>query len=344
MAALLLAAIVAADVGAQTATLDQAALSASVAFGESITYQLRTPWAGAPPRTVRARFGLPDGLVTARGTAEVTLREGVLDAAYRWRVRGAIVPGVDVAYWFEVETDDRGALRTPAARLTYADEALTWRRASEGQVEVWYHEGGPAFEAEALRGVRTSLTLLRDRYGVRLQRPTRVVLYASLARMQAALGGGASPWVGGAALSEFNVTVLHASPGQRDMAAVIAHELTHLVIDHATLNPFGHVPAWLHEGLATVVESAILERFPYATILANAVASGELVSLRGITGSFPASGRRAVLAYAQSNSLVRFIVARWGEAAVANLLSAYQQGVSDDEAVMTALRLPLSEL
>ena len=129
-----------------------------------------------------------------------------------------------------------------------------------------------------------------------------------------------------------------------DLQATVAHEITHIVLEHRTQNSFGGLPAWLHEGLATTVEAEITERFPYDDIMTRLVDQDDFVSLRGITGSFPAAGQAAVNAYAQSNSLVTYIIETWGSEGIAELLEAYAGGVSDDEAVREALGVSLEEL
>ena len=114
---------------------------------------------------------------------------------------------------------------------------------------------------------------------------------------------------------------------------LIAHELAHVVIGQITENPFSSPPAWIHEGIATYIESAGDPRFDYDGIVERAVRNGSLISLRGLTSTFPASNTRAILAYAESNSLIRFVIDKYGKESVRRLLDAYREGVTDDEAV-----------
>ena len=334
-------------VAARLPALERAELSAEIDFGSEIEFSLAVPWTEAEPRAVEVRFGLPESVVTNRAEADFAIRQGVLEATHRWRLRGTVVPGADIRYEFAIVTADGERALTAPALVTYVDLALPWTQAREGPVEIWYYAGGEGLESDARAGIRSALTLLQEDFGVEPTRATRLVLYADILRMREALGGGTSPWVGGAALADFGVIVLHAAADRayrQDLAAVIAHELTHIVIEHATENPFGRVPAWLHEGLATVVESSVFERFPYDEIVADAVARNEFVSLRGITGTFPANNRRAIQAYAQSHSLVQHIIDRWGAGSIKQLLDAYAGGVTDGEAVTAALGVTLAEL
>ena len=69
-----------------------------------------------------------------------------------------------------------------------------------------------------------------------------------------------------------------------------------------------------------------------------------LISLRGLTGSFPVQSGGALLAYAQSNSFVKFIIDRWGKSAITEILDAYRQGASQDRALRQAVGLNLNAL
>lgn len=348
LAALLVAlALIGAGITSAAADVDSAVLTADVEFGDGITFRLEMPHAAAEPAGVEVRYGLPDGIVVRRSPAVVELADGVLRATYAWEPRIPLVVGTEIEYRFVIRSGDGPESRTAPATVTYIDATLPWTIASEGLVDIWYYAGGEAIEADARTGIRAAVDELRHSYEAELERPTRLILYADVARMRQDLGGGTSPWVGGAAIAELNVTVLYAPAENRnplDLQATVAHEITHIVLEHRTQNSFGGLPAWLHEGLATTVEATIAERFPYDDIMTRVVAQDEFVSLRGITGSFPAAGQAALNAYAQSNSLVGYIIETWGQEGVARLLAAYAGGVSDNEAVQEALGVSLDEL
>ena len=119
-----------------------------------------------------------------------------------------------------------------------------------------------------MNGIRRGLKALEDDFGLQLQRRTRLIFYADDDRMRADMGRGTRPWVGGVAAARFNLIVLYASEfdwGRTTLPSTIAHELTHIAIEHAIGEPPRNVPSWLHEGLATVVEGAVAERFSTTT-------------------------------------------------------------------------------
>ncbi|MCY4112410.1 MAG: peptidase MA family metallohydrolase [Chloroflexi bacterium] len=347
VAMLVALALVGAWTTSAAAELDSAVLTTDVEFGTGITFRLEMPHAAAEPASVEVRYGLPDSIVVRRSAAEFSVADGLLRAAFAWEPRDPLVVGTEVEYRFVVRSADGSETQTAPAAVSYIDATLPWTTASEGLVEIWYYAGGEAVEMDARAGIRAALDILRDSFGAELERPTRLMLYADIAQMRRDLGGGTSAWVGGAAIADLNVTVLHAPVVNRDpldLQATVAHEITHIVLEHRTHNSFGGLPAWLHEGLATTVEAEIKERFAYGDIMTRLVDEDNFVSLRGITGSFPADSQAAVNAYAQSNSLVTYIIETWGREGIADLLEAYAGGVSDNEAVQAALGISLDEL
>ena len=331
-------------VGAASAI--QADLRADVEIRTAITFRLDAPWTGPPPSRVSILFGLPHGAVTRRGRATFEVADGRLTASHRWRLRGTLLPGAEIEYRFEVRGSE-GTLHTSTSSVTYIDRELPWQTQTEGFVEIWWYAGGEGLATDAVNGVRRGLAALDSDFDLQLQRQTRLLLYADDARMRADMGHGTRPWVGGVAAARFNLIVLYASEhdwARRTLASTIAHELTHIAVEHAIGEPPRPVPSWFHEGVATVVEGAVAERFSYDVILAAAVDANKLVSLRGLTGSFPVQGSRAVLAYAQSNSFVSFIIDRWGRPSVTEILDAFREGASQDAALRQTVGVGLDAL
>ena len=324
----------------------QADLEAEVEIRSAITFRLDAPWTGPPPSRVSILFGLPHGAVTRRGRATFQLDAGHLIATHRWRPRGTLLPGAEIEYQFEVRGAD-GTAHTSTSTVVYIDPELPWQTQSEGLVDMWWYAGGDGLATDAVSGIRRGLDALEEDFGLELQRRTRLVFYADGDRMRADMGRGTRSWVGGVAAARFNLIVLYASEfkwGRSTLAATIAHELTHIAIEHAIGEPPRAIPTWLHEGLATVVESAVAERFSYDDIAQAAFEADRLISLRGLTGSFPVHSGGALLAYAQSNSFVKFIIDRWGESAITEILDAYRQGASQDRALRQAVGLGLNAL
>ena len=104
-------------------------------------------------------------------------------------------------------------------------------------MELWLQSPRAGLTSEARTAVIKALSALKADLNLAPNRPIRIVLYTDGDRMRADLGGGTREWVGGVAVADLNVILLYA--GLPGLTEAIAHELTHIVIDHATENPFG---------------------------------------------------------------------------------------------------------
>jgi hypothetical protein len=113
---------------------------------------------------------------------------------------------------------------------------------------------------------------------------------------------------------------------------VIPHELTHAMLDQTTKPPFGDIPRWLHEGLAVHSEGGISIEEQVA--LAEAIQADELISLRVLNSPFPDQRDRAILSYAESNSLVEFIIEEYGSDKLGELIAVFAEGAHYDDAML----------
>ena len=132
-------------------------------------------------------------------------------------------------------------------------------------------------------------------------------------------------------------------PSQIDDAwvgIVIPHELTHLVFDTASKNPYHFPPRWLNEGLAVYVSQGY-----DASDRAHrrgARPGRHLIPLDGLIGQFPTTADRFFLAYAESVSAVDYMVRTYGKDALVALIRSYADGRTDDEAFKAALGVDIT--
>jgi hypothetical protein len=138
-------------------------------------------------------------------------------------------------------------------------------------------------------------------------------------------------WTGGVAFTRYGIMAIGISPDDLDWGKrAIAHELTHLVIHQVTLNPYSGLPTWLDEGLAMHSEGAlepVLQDY-----LNGAIAMNNLISVQSLASPFSAYAGEAALSYAQSYSLVEFLISTYGQGKMFELLSTFRAGATYDEA------------
>jgi len=90
------------------------------------------------------------------------------------------------------------------------------------------------------------------------------------------------------------------------------------------------VPTWLDEGMALVAEGQADPAFTQA--LQQAASSHHLQSIQAISGNFPDNAEEATVAYAESDSLVRYFIQTYGRERLTRLIAAFRQGATSDEA------------
>jgi hypothetical protein len=116
------------------------------------------------------------------------------------------------------------------------------------------------------------------------------------------------------------------------MDRVIPHELTHAMLDQVTKPPFGDIPRWMHEGLAMRSEGGMTAE--ERALLSDAIENDELVSLRALNSTFADARDQAVLSYAESYSLIEFIIDEYGTDQLGQLIDVFAKGAHYDDAML----------
>jgi hypothetical protein len=139
-------------------------------------------------------------------------------------------------------------------------------------------------------------------------------------------------WTGGVAFTRYGIMAIGIDPAKLDWGKrAIAHELTHLVIHQITLNPYSDLPTWLDEGLAMRNEGPLESVF--TAYLNRATDEESLISVQSLSSPFSAYAGEATLSYAQSYSLVEFLIDSYGQGKMFELLSTFREGSTYDGAL-----------
>ena len=326
------------------AELTVTANSATTDFPSAITFHLAAS-APQPVTRVDVHYRPLGSPVTEVGRADVTPGRQV-DARYTLDTStNYLPPGIDIAYRWQLTYADGGTEETPEQTLTYTDPRFHWQTTTADTVTVTYYAGDQRFGQDALDTTVDAIRQFEERFGVQVNDPVDVVIYGSEHDFAGALPANSSEWIGGFADPTLNVIVADIAPGSgaaAEIDRVLTHEVVHLILDEATHNPFNDPPAWLNEGLATYYQAVPDTRM--GALLDDAVANGRLIPVRALNTGFPDDPDQALLSYAESESIVRFIIETRGEAAMADLLKVFRNGVAYDVAVQQALGLSLDDL
>lgn len=256
-----------------------------------------------------------------------------------------IPPGVDILYRWWIELADGTTLETAEQAIFYMDGRHDWRQFTDGQVTLYFYSGNDSFGQDALETTVRSIDRFRTTFDIAEEEPVRVVVYGNNRDFAAALPPNSSEWIGGFADPELHLIVTGIQPGAgsaQEIRRILSHEVIHLIMAQATDNPFNSPPTWLDEGLATYYQEVEDARF--GGILNTAINDGRLIPVRALNSSFPDDPELALLSYAESESIVQFIIEEKGEAQMSALIKIFREGVSYDNAVQQTLGIGIDEL
>jgi hypothetical protein len=150
-------------------------------------------------------------------------------------------------------------------------------------------------------------------------------------------------WTGGLTFPTYETILLGVNRDNLEWGrGAAAHELAHVVIHQLTFNCLGDVPTWLDEGLAVHIQGG--SQGDYQAAFDAARADDALISLQSLSGDFPTSSRRASLAYAESGQVVGYLLQTYGSQKMADLLQAFKEGSSYDQALQRVYGLSTRQL
>ena len=244
---------------------------------------------------------------------------------------GGLPPGSSVEYWWTVEDARGDQVETAPVQVRFDDIRYPWQSLTEGKVIICWYQGDQSFAQELMLTAQQALARLAEDTGAELEKPVKLYIYANTQDLQGAMIYP-QEWTGGVAFTRYGVMAIGIAPGNVDWGKrAVAHELTHLVIHQITLNPYIDLPVWLDEGLAMHTEGPLEAVF--SSSLSGAIAENRLISVRSLSSPFSAYAEESVLSYAQSYSLVDFLITNYGRGKMLELLNTFRQGSSYDGAL-----------
>ncbi len=244
---------------------------------------------------------------------------------------GGLPPGSSLEYWWKIADAGGGRLETEPFRVRFDDTRYEWEGLTEGQITLYCYQNDDDFANELMDAAQEALARLSADTGAELERPAQLYIYANSLDLQGAMIHP-QEWTGGVAYTRHGIIAIGIAPtniswGKR----AIAHELAHLVVHQMTLNPYNDLPTWLDEGLAMYAEGEMEEVF--VTYLERAIDNDSLISVPSLSSPFSAYSDMASLGYAQSASLVRYLISSYGQPKMLELLNTFKEGISYDAAL-----------
>jgi len=274
--------------------------------------------------------------VVSEGWADFTPANKI-EANWVWDMRNSsLPPGAEVTYWWMIEDADGNRFETSPEIIHFDDERYPWQSLTStvpqgGELSLFWYEGDDSFSRELMDACEEGLARLTQDIGTYPERPIKIYIYASTGDLKGAMIFP-QEWTGGVAFTAFSIIAIGIPSSNLDWGKrALVHELTHLVVHQATFSSYGRLPLWLDEGLAMYNEGELDPVFH--SCLQEAILEDELISVRSLCSPFSAETEKARLSYAQSYSLVEYLLDNYGQDSMLDLLTILKQGSTYDEAL-----------
>jgi hypothetical protein len=251
----------------------------------------------------------------------------------------------NLEYRFEATLLSGEKVSGPAQHIHYLDDRFEWQNKPSDFFRLYWYAGDEAFAQNALDVATTGLK--RIQAILSLADPDEIDLYVypnSLDMQETLLLAGRS-WVAGHADPDLGVIVvtLPPDPEQRYLSEQrIPHELMHVMLYQSLGASYSNLPSWLNEGLASIAE--LYPNPDYQALLENAYQQGDLIPFTNLCSSFPQDASGALLAYAQSASLLSYLRSTVGSEGLQALIYAYANDSDCEQGVQNVLGASLTEL
>ncbi len=316
--------------------------SAELDFPLSVTFRLI---ADAPESVDRAELRYTTSGHEFSNAAVVEFDETTqVEAEYRVDAQiDYIEPGVDITYFWILANRDGPVAQTQESTLTWIDDSFDWQRLDSEDVSLYVYEDDADFNQYILQVAQESADKYKLDYDIAEIQPMRIWVYASGRDFSTTLRQNSESWIGGFSLPQAGVIAVPIESGDDySVDRVISHEVSHHVLYQATRNPFSYPPTWLDEGLAVIGQLAGNDSD--LQIVLGALEEGALPTLETLSSSFPTDPAAANRSYATSHMAVEFIMGQWGEQVIGDLVRAFREGVTADQALLATLGVDTAEL
>lgn len=245
---------------------------------------------------------------------------------------GGVPPGTEIEYRWLIEDVSGNTYTSPYYTVIYDDLRYDWRSITSGEITLRWYEGNSSFAQQLIDAADDAVYRLSAEFGVSLEQDIRFYIYADAWDLQSSLVYP-DEWTGGVAYPDYGVIMIGIETANLDWGErTVAHEMGHLVIGELVYGPFGWLPTWLDEGIAMNAEGELSDNFRYR--LDSAISDNTLFSVRSIASSFPSDSDEAYLCYAESHSVVKYLVDKYGSGSFMDLLELFKQGIADDDALL----------
>lgn len=278
---------------------------------------------------------LPEGAAT-REPAEIQAGNVTrVTAEFPTRTPMIWIPaGADFEWRWEFKYESGEIVETDSQVWRYEDPRFEWESLKEGVLEVVYYDDRGVGESMLREGLE-ALEEISPFLGLDDLIPMKVYVWANsddareVERIESESFEESVITGGTRVLAD----LVHIYTPSR---WVVRHELTHVLTKLAGEGPYGDLPAWLDEGMATIAEGDWLQRRGGA--LQYAINNDQVLSLRSMESPSNRPGFIDIF-YGQSAAVVLFLLDEYGQAKMNDLFLEFKEGKSVHDALMSVYEL-----
>ena len=311
-----------------------------IEFPERIVFDLR---ARAPDaRSVRLYYRVGDSRSRVYVHPSDFSNAGALRARFVARSGGGrfIPPGVDIEYYYVFSHADGTETESARFSFEYLDPRYDWRRMEFDDFALLWHDRPTRTVRRVGADANARLARVKDLFGLDGDYRFKAVIVNGRAEANRSFPAVSQTsrdvfLYGGFAFGDYGALVLAGL-----YADGLTHELVHLMLDEAVDSPRARVPAWLNEGLAMHFERAPASS---RSELRTALRRGRLIPISRMN-AVPGRPNDVRLFYAQSASIVRYMLDSYGDGAMKALLTRLNAGDSIGAALQSAYGVNLDAL
>jgi hypothetical protein len=248
--------------------------------------------------------------------------------------------GTVIRYRYLITDSSGQELETEEYFVEYLDTSKSWQRLQVGDMDLLFHDRPAEGVASVAEDVTESLRDVKRLLGVTAIKPQKAIILNGERESQDSFPPISRTTsdrhvYGGFAFGDLDVFVL----ADLDRDGMV-HEMIHLYMDEALSAPGSRIPAWLNEGLAMYFEAGDKGR---ARTVSRASISGTLLPIRSM-GRVPGRPADVGLFYAQSSSIVGYLMDSYDDDSMVDLLNFLSQGRPFDPAFEASFGFDLEEL
>ena len=307
---------------------------ATIAFPDRITFSLEGTGNQAV-KSILLKYGSDKrSLVAEINTIELEFQGGTkINTSWDWEMKktGSLPPGATVWWQWEITDMEGMASTTLKQSMTYQDTRFQWQVTRLDTMDIYWHGQSQALIQELTTELESKLARIQLNSTIPVERKPKIFVYSTSEQLRGAILHE-QEWTGAVAYPNYNIILTAVNANNLEWAKrALPHEITHLLVGELIFGPFGDIPTWLNEGLARYSEGDITESD--RKILDEARKENSLISVTSLSSSFPTASRQAHLAYAESGSIVTFLIDNFGWEKIRQLLLVFKEGSTYDNAL-----------